>query len=153
VKILYNILKKFNEKIFKKFGVNALNYPTISSLAFAIYRKNYLKDNKIPLIGGKIYNDLKPSFTGGACDVYKPYSYNKKINCYDVNSLYPFVMKNEMMPVGPPTFFEGDINKIEQNPFGFFEVEVKAPDNLYSPLLQTKCKTENGIRTIAPVGT
>jgi hypothetical protein len=120
--LLYKILKQFNEIIFTKFNVDTFKYPTISSLAFAIFRTNYLEKDKIPLITGKIYDELKPSYTGGACDVYKPMSWNnkdKKIYAYDVNSLYPFVMKSCEMPMGIPTYFEGDIAKIKDNPFGF----------------------------------
>jgi DNA polymerase type B, organellar and viral len=153
VKILYDILIKFNEIIYSKFNVDAFKYSTISSLAFAIFRTNYLKNHKIPLITGKIYDDLKPSYTGGGCDVYKPFSFEKKkIYGYDVNSLYPYVMGKELMPVGNPIYFEGDITKIKDNPFGFFEVEINAPEDLYTPLLQTRLKTENGKRTVSPVG-
>jgi hypothetical protein len=38
-------------------------------------------------------------------------------------------------------------------PFGFFEVEVTAPNNMNIPLLQTRIKTKGGTRTIAPLGT
>jgi hypothetical protein len=71
-------------------------------------------------------------------------------------------MREYYMPVGNPIFFEGDIelidkdngyNLIEEKPFGFFEVEVVAPTSLNIPLLQTKLKTGNGYRTIAPTGT
>jgi DNA polymerase elongation subunit (family B) len=86
--------------------------PTISSLAFKLFRSNYLQelDNnkiKIPTITGKIYDDIKKSYTGGAVDVYKPYGENIKV--YDVKSLYPSVMLNNPMPVGNPTYFEGNI--------------------------------------------
>jgi hypothetical protein len=77
----------------------------------------------------------------------------KNIYAYDVNSLYPFVMKEFSVPVGNITFFEGDITKINSNPFGFFEVEITSPDNLNIPILQTKVNTGNGIRTISPLGT
>jgi len=33
----------------------------------------------------------------------------RKLYAYDVNSLYPFVMKEYMYPIGTPTFFKGDI--------------------------------------------
>jgi len=57
------------------------------------------------------------------------------------------------MPVGVPTAFEGDISLIEKNPFGFFEVEIEAPLGLHAPILQTKLKSGNLHRTVAPVGT
>jgi len=43
---------------------------------------------------------------------------------YDVNSLYPYVMKECSMPVGNPILFEGNIWKIDPKAFGLFEVEV-----------------------------
>jgi DNA polymerase elongation subunit (family B) len=86
--------------------------PTISSLAFKLFRSNYLPELdkqkiKIPAITGKIYDDIKKSYTGGAVDVYKPYGENIKV--YDVKSLYPSVMLNNPMPIGDPTYFEGNI--------------------------------------------
>lgn len=149
--ILYKIINKFSEEIFDMFRLDILKYPTLSSLSFAIFRSNFLKDNiKIPLINGKMFNDIKKSYTGGIVDVYKPYGEN--IYHYDVNSLYPFVMKEFPMPVGEVHYFEGDITKIEDKPFGFFEVEVMTPFNLNIPLLQTRIKTESGIRTMLPLG-
>jgi len=84
-------------------------------------------------------------------DVYKPYG--EDIKGYDVNALYPSQMLKQDMPVGTPKYFEGDIYQFETDPFGFFEVEVDAPLDLNIPILQTRIKTKNGYRTIAPVGT
>jgi hypothetical protein len=61
-------------------------------------------------------------------------------------------MKTLYMPVGNPTYFEGDIFKLEdynyfkegEKAYGFFEVEVNAPLNLNIPLLQTRFKIKNG---------
>ena len=61
-------------------------------------------------------------------DVFKPYGENVYGN--DVNSLYPKQMESCDMPIGIPTYFEGDILKFDPNTFGFFEVEVKTPDYL-----------------------
>jgi DNA polymerase type B, organellar and viral len=57
------------------------------------------------------------------------------------------------MPIGVPTYFNGDIRKIDENAFGFFYCKIKAPDDILHPILQTHVKTKNGTRTISPIGT
>ena len=57
-------------------------------------------------------------------------------------------MKDNPIPVGTPSCFEGDITKTNPKAFGFFEVEVTAP-NINIPILQTK----SGLITITPIGT
>jgi hypothetical protein len=75
-----------------------------------------------------------------------------KLYCYDVNSLYPFVMKEYDMPTGKPIQFIGNIRAIDPNAFGFFYCNIIAPDNIKHPILQTHVKINNGIRTMAPIG-
>ncbi len=161
--VLYKIIDKFSDNIFKLFRINVLKYPTLSSLAFAIYRTKFLNDKtQIPLIHGVIYDFIKHSYTGGSVDVYKPTppldseGKPKKIYRYDVNSLYPYVMKSYPMPVGYPTYFEGDILKSYvsgDKPFGIFEADIMAPSDIKIPLLQTRVKVKKGTtRTVAPIG-
>jgi hypothetical protein len=150
---LYQIISKFNDLIFKLFKISIHKYPTISSLAFAIFRSNFLTSNTIPQISGQVAKDIRKSFTGGACDMYIPsIKGNNKIYAYDVNSLYPFIMKNYDMPIGKPTLFEGNIRAIDPNAFGFFFCNIIAPEGLNEPILQTHVKTSGGLRTIAPLG-
>jgi len=153
VKTLYQVIDAFSKQIFNLFRIDILKYPTLSSLAFAIYRSNFLKDDvKIPLISREMFNLFKKGYTGGALDVFKPNGEN--IFRYDVNSLYPHVMKECSMPVGNPIFFEGDITKIDKDAFGLFKVDVETPKNLNIPVLQCKIKTVHGEnKTIAPLGT
>jgi len=152
-KSLYQVLDKFNELIFDKYNLNIHNYPTLSSLAFAIYRGHYLKDYKIPLIGGNMLNDIREGYFGGHTDMYKPSGGEAaKIYVYDVNSLYPFVMSECKMPVGNIQYFEGDIYKTHKNPYGFFLAEIQAPITLNIPILLTKAKINNVLRTLAPLG-
>jgi DNA polymerase type B, organellar and viral len=83
--------------------------------------------------------------------MYIPHADNN-LFAYDVNSLYPSMMKNFDMPIGKPTFFEGDIRKFNKNAFGFFFCNILAPENLNEPIIQTHVNTSEGIRTIAPLG-
>nr|WUR10578.1 DNA polymerase [Elmerina hispida] len=154
------------------FNLNITNYPTLPSLTFAIFRSNYLKDIEkkgfyIPLIKGKMYNDIKYSYTGGSTDMFIPQNpEGSKVYAFDVNSLYPTTMSKGMfMPVVSAEknyveFFEGDISLIDQNKekkaFGFFKVNVETTKDLEHPILQLKTDTSpyggSGIRTISPLG-
>lgn len=150
---LHQVISKFAEMIFSLFQRNIHHYPTLPSLAFGIFRSNFMPENLIPQISGKIGLDIRQSYTGGAVDVYIPE--NKKGNevyCYDVNSLYPSVMSDNLMPVGNPTYFEGNIRAIDAEAFGFFFCNIITPNNLKHPIIQTHVKTSNGLRTIAPLG-
>lgn len=151
---LYQIITKFRMEIYGKFSVDITKYPTLASITFAIFRTKFLKENTIPVILSKLYHTLKQSYFGGIIDTYKGIGYN--IRSYDVNSLYPFIMRNLGMPIGTPYHFVGNIfnfsNYID-NPFGFFKVKVTAPLNLNKPFLPFRAKTNNVMRTIFPVGT
>jgi DNA polymerase type B, organellar and viral len=151
---LHQVISRFAEMVFDLFGRNMHHYATLPSLAFAIFRAKFMKDEIIPQLSGKIAKDIRQSYTGGACDMYIPFNEEGvKLYAYDVNSLYPSVMKNSLMPVGTPTYFKGNIRAMDTNAFGFFYCKIIAPDNLKHPILQTHVKTSNGIRTIAPLGT
>jgi hypothetical protein len=140
--------------IFNYFSRNIHHHPTLPSLAFAIFRSNFMSEENIPQITDKIEDDIRQGYTGGAVDMYIPKSKpGVKIKCYDVNALYPSIMKNCDMPIGLPTYFEGNILNIKPNAFGFFYCEIIAPDDIKHPILQTHVKTNNGTRTISAIGT
>ncbi len=113
-----------------------------------------MKDENIPQLSGKIAKDIRLGYTGGAVDVYIPKGpKGVKVKGYDVNSLYPDQMKSNLMPVGKPAFFYGDIRKVEPNAFGFFYCNIITPEKLKHPIIQTHVKINNVTRTIAPLGT
>lgn len=152
-RVLWLILDKFNDLIFNKYQLNIHRFPTLPSLAFGIFRCHYLIENQVPIISGNMFHDIRKGYTGGHSDVYIPTpTPGSKVNGYDVNSLYPTAMSKFPMPVGKVTYFEGNILDFMSNPFGFFEVEITAPDNLNRPLLQTKVINKSGLRTMAPLG-
>lgn len=144
-KVLFDILSIFADQIYSLFKLNITSYPTLSSLALNIYRSNFMDKNiKIPITSLDLYDTLKPGYTGGHVDVYKPYGEN--MYCYDVNSLYPSVMEKYYYPSGQGSYFEGykDLSSI----FGFVHVKVTAPSNLNLPILLTKIDGS----AVAPLG-
>lgn len=147
---LHQVIDAFSKWIFRIYRVDIHKYPTLPSLAFAIFRSNFMKKENIPVINSSMYDFLHKGYTGGSVDVYKPHG--KNIFRYDVNSLYPHVMKNFAVPVGTPTYFEGDVFKFKEKPFGVFEVKVTAPKEINIPLLQKRIKINGNTSTIAPLG-
>lgn len=151
---LYQVLVKFNELYFNKFHININEHPTLSSHAMRLFRTHFMNDNEIPMIYGEEHDIIRTSYSGGATDMYIPTNdTDELVYGYDANSLYPYVMANYDMPVGIKTYFNGDITKFKDNPFGFFNCEVEAPTNLKHPILQLHVNTKKGPRTISPVGT
>ena len=153
--ILFEIITKFKELVWRNWRINIDDYPTFSSLSFAIFRTHYLEENTIPLTSGKVFDFIKESYTGGSTDMYIPYGTN--INCYDVNSLYPYVMRENKFPIGPINEFEGDISILslinqERDIYFIADVDITSKSDLIHPYLQIHHKINNNIRTIAPLG-
>nr|YP_009652969.1 DNA polymerase [Taiwanofungus camphoratus]QCG70007.1 DNA polymerase [Taiwanofungus camphoratus] len=151
---LHQVLIKFRELIINKFNIDILKYPTIPSLAFAIFRMHYLKENTIPITTGKVFDFIKQSFTGGRTDMYKPNGLNKDIYVYDVNSLYPYVMSEFKYPIGQIIQFEGDPTILD-NKYWIGDVNVTSKNDMFIPPIQLHHNITNksgGIRTISPNG-
>lgn len=150
---LFRILSKFNKLIFRKFKLNIVKYPTLPSLAFNLFLSKYLKKDTIHMLTGETADNIRSSYTGGAVDMYltKPIK-GKKVYAYDVNSLYPFVMKTLQFPIGTPTYFQGDILKIDPQAFGFFYCKIYVPSYKLHPILSARIKTKSGTRSMFPTG-
>jgi DNA polymerase type B, organellar and viral len=132
---LYQIIEKFNYFIFNLFNLNIHNYPTLPSLAFGIYRSKYLKDHKIPLITGQIFNDIRKSYTEGSTDYYKAHISNGKY--YDINSLYPYAM-SKLIPFEIIKYYNEMSNIKLSDFFGFALAQIHCPKNMVRPVLPYK---------------
>lgn len=151
---LHQVLIKFRTLIIQKFNIDILKYPTVPSLAFAIFRMHYLKENTIPITSGKVFDFIKQSFTGGRTDMYRPNGLNKDIYVYDINSLYPYVMSKFKYPIGQISQFEGDPTILE-NKYWIGDVDVSTKQDMFIPPIQLHHNISNksgGIRTISPNG-
>ena len=118
LKSLYQVVMKFNRDIFNIEKIDMTKLPTNSAISFKIFRTNYLNDIKLPIIKGNIHKEIRNAYYGGVVEVFKNEGYNLKY--YDVTSLYPFAMLNDM-PTGDMLFStDPDLN----NYFGIVFIEV-----------------------------
>jgi hypothetical protein len=148
--VLHQLILDFTEHIFNRYNLNIQKYPTLPSVAFAVYRSKFLKtSNLIPVITGMVYSNIKQAYYGGFVDMYKPFA--RYVNSYDINSLYPAAMFKYPMPVGTPHYFEGEPKYID-NLFGFVFAKVEAPLDLKTPILPVRIKKSGASTTIYPVG-
>jgi hypothetical protein len=135
---LYQIVSKMSLDIYSKYRLNITSFATLSGLALAIYRANFLpNDAKIVKFKGVAEKAIRAAYYGGAVDVIKPYGEN--LYYYDANSLYPAGMLKDM-PVGLPTY---STEKNLDNIFGFVRATVTSP-GLKIPTLPCKIKTKSG---------
>jgi DNA polymerase type B, organellar and viral len=146
LKSLHQVITRFSRDIFNIESIDITKLPTISSIAFKIFRTNYLENSKLPIIKGKAHNDIRNAYYGGVVEVFKNEGFNLKY--YDVTSLYPFAMLNDM-PTGNMQFStDPNIN----NYFGvvFVEVDTSSLDPKYwdYPLLPHRI----GDRMYNPLG-
>jgi hypothetical protein len=145
---LYELLEKF----YSEFNVNDVKL-TIASTAFNILLKDEKKRKALAnYISKEDEIEIRKAYKGGRCEVYKRKGEN--LFKYDVNSMYPFVMRNFLYPAGD--MFRA-INKREIdiciNKFkniGIVKANIKAPYN-HIPYLVKKDETLN--KLIAPIGT
>jgi hypothetical protein len=145
IKILSKVLYIYYEKLKNLFNIDICKYYTLSSISFAIYRLKYIQKNKILVSSSCYYDFIKLSYKGGFCNINIPYL--KRGYCYDINSLYPYIMQTKEMPVGRCFFILSNFKDINEY-FGFIECEVYIPEKLEIPPLSIKIK---GI-LIQPVG-
>lgn len=131
-------------------GLNIYDFlkcPTTASLAMKVYQKNYADDYEQAIStnyhgkwGEFLEKFVRSSYWGGRTEVFQPIL--KEGYHYDVNSLYPYVMKNHRIPVGRPLHYQGDAAR---NIFkhwysykqggGFLEVDIHIPEDLHIPPL------------------
>jgi len=121
---LYEVLEKyFSHEMIQSTGFGV----TTASQAMLIFRRKFLKF-PVTVTTQEIQDFCREGYYGGRVEIFKTSGKNLKL--YDVNSLYPFSMKN-ILPVeyyAPSRNFEV---------FGYHDVTVHAPE-MYIPILPVK---------------
>lgn len=100
--VLGGVMSKAQDIYWTLYKVDIVTKLTLSSLALSIYRTNYYDPKTFPIHIQNRNEDtfLRRGYYGGHADAYIPKG--KNLDFYDVNSLYPFIMKTFPMPGGKP---------------------------------------------------
>lgn len=127
-----------------------LKCPTTASLAMKVYQYKHPEDyekatstNYLGKWGNFLEGCVRDGYYGGRTEVFQPLLFNGFH--YDVNSLYPYVMKVNKLPWGQARYHEGDkarnIFKYWYNykqGAGFLKVDIHIPETLHIPPLPAK---------------
>ena len=116
---------------------------TIASNSFSIF-KNVYYHNKMEQNNINIENLFRQGYKGGRVEIFK--MYGEKLNYYDINSLYPSVMRDFQYPSPIKDNFK-KIYKLNTDKLGYFRIIVEI-DNLNVPVLHYN----NNGKMIYPIG-
>jgi len=141
---LYNALIKAQEYYSNNYCIDITSILSASSLSLKILRQQFLKQD-IPILTQGEDNYIRKGYFGGATDIYRCYGEN--IHYYDVNSLYPYAMKN-LMPFEIIKYYDNLSNMNLNDFFGYCLVKVTAPNDIQYSLLPYKHEG----KTIYPIG-
>lgn len=145
------ILQKAQEIYFKLYYVDITSVMTISSMALRIFRTIYYDESKeetrIYIPDDNQDSFIRSGYYGGHTDVYIPRGENLKLA--DINSLYPYIMKNCLMPGGRGEWSSDLRNSKLEDLFGFVKAMIVCPKDMSRPFLPYK--EDNG-QLIFPTG-
>lgn len=124
---LYQSLKAFfNSDLVRKSGAAT----TIASQAQRILR-TYLK-KPIASLNPTVNEFCREACHGGRTEIFRPLA--EDVIEYDINSLYPYVMKENHYPSGIPIF----TRRFRERNLGIYKCEIETPKDLFLPMLPVK---------------
>lgn len=135
IHLLGGVMRKCQGIYWEHYSIDIVSKLTLSSLSLSIYRMKYYDECNWPIHIPNQNEDnfIRRGYYGGHTDAFKPIGSN--LFYYDVNSLYPFVMKEYPMPGGVPVW-HGNLNgKDLDSIFGFIEAYVVCPKTIKKPFL------------------
>jgi DNA polymerase type B, organellar and viral len=123
-----SLIKYFSWPFIRKAGFSS----TVASQAMKCFQTKL--DYKIPSLSGEDEIFVRQSYMGGRTEIFKPFFQqtedNEVLRTYDVNSLYPTVMRNFEYPVKKLW----ETNKFDDSRMGFYNVTVEVPEMYIPPL-------------------
>lgn len=138
--LLGGIMLNFQDLYAKAYKGDIEKKITAASLALSLFRSHFYDEVKFPIHIPNKNEDtfIRSGYYGGHADAYTPYGEN--LYYYDVNSLYPFVMKEFPMPGGVPVW-HSDLDSMElDSMFGFIQAYVECPKTMKRPFLPYRDK-------------
>jgi hypothetical protein len=123
-------------------GMKKLTVASDSMAEFKALSGNAKFQTFFPVLNEEIDAEIRRAYRGGftyADDRYKGRKLDQSGLVLDVNSLYPSVMRNRIIPHGIPLFKKGRINPTEERPLTIFSVTFTAklkPNHI--PCIQIK---------------
>lgn len=98
IMLLGGVMQKAQRLYLEHYNVDIVSKITCSSLALTIFRMKYYdaENNRIHIPNKNADRFIRSGYYGGHTDSYNKYGEN--LYYYDVNSLYPFIMKSYSMP-------------------------------------------------------
>lgn len=124
--IIARVLKEFYRE-----GMNKLTSASDSFNAFKDTRPDF--EVLFPTLSIEMDDYIRKSYNGGRC-FYNPDYLNVElndVNCYDVNSMYPFIMYTKKLPYGEPIYGKGK-----------YAIDKKYP--LYICHIKVQCRIKEG---------
>ncbi|KAF6165385.1 hypothetical protein GIB67_018829 [Kingdonia uniflora] len=140
IRLLAGVVYMAQEIYWTKYGIDITSCLTLSSLTMKIYRSKYYNDKEFPIHIPNRNEDkfFRTAYYGGHANMYKPYG--KNLYYYDVNSLYPFIMKTYPMPCGKPVW-NGNMQSVDLPViYGFIQAYIITPKNIDKPFLPIRDK-------------
>jgi DNA polymerase elongation subunit (family B) len=131
---LYQVLELYENYLIQNFKVSLKKAITTAQLSMQIFRQEFLNMN-IPNYTSR-EDDIRKAYYGGRTEIFK--LRGKNLHYYDINSQYPYVMRNKVMPVGLP------VKNLDMkvSDFGVAYCDIETPQNIDIPLLPYRQKTK-----------
>lgn len=118
---------------------NTVSSDSLKDLKMTIGKSRF--ENLFPMLSNEMYYNLKHAYRGGQTYVNSIFK-NKLVGegiVFDVNSQYPWAMREKPMPCGLPIYFEGEYKK--NNKYSLYiqhlQCEFKLKEN-HIPTIQIK---------------
>lgn len=102
---------------------------TLAGQAIRVLR-TYL-DDELWGLGSNASDFCRLAYLGGRTEIFRPFCEKGPLYEYDVNSLYPFVMRNNIFPIGGG-YFTYDF---EKSKLGIYHASISTPPNIHIPVL------------------